>query len=339
MRFLDPEPAKSKDLYKLNSQKPRHPAIKYFLTIGMLIMLMFAIYSPFYNGDHDAILPPYQSPFIIFFSFCLAWFSRHELFPYRISNPKPDEMESAALYQTQKIALPICTMIILSLCIWCSMGAAYDIPHPETKRDWLSVGLTLAALFPLMTHVLAEWITPIIKEGDGIDILKPTSEEDRKKQKEFASHKRIPILLWIQIFLAITAVLSAIANIIFADDIMGLSWQNWYERSFPAIALFGISAVSPMSRGFMSFGLHNPYYDEFEVATLNRSRHISLWIIIALTSLLCLWSGLGAAYKFVHPQTALDWFSIATMLLILAPILPYIIAEWIIPLPPEGEEE
>ncbi len=171
-----------------------------------------------------------------------------------------------------------------------------------------------------------------------MSILKPTSEENRKKQKEVASRKRIPILRWIQMFLAITAVLSVIAMIIFADDIMDLSWQNWFDRSFPAIALFCMSAVTPMSRGFMSFGLHYPHYDEFEVATLNQSRHISLWIIIALTWLLCLWCGLGTAYKFVHPQTTLDWLSIGTVLLILTPMLPYIIAEWITLLPPEGDK-
>lgn len=168
MSFLDPIPETQQEIqekmHKELSRKPRHPAVKYYLTMILIIALLFPIYSPFYTGEHDGILPPYQYPFILFFFFSLFWLSH--LLPYRITNPIADEMEIDALHRAQKIALPINMIIILSLCIWCAAGAAYDIPRPDTKRDWTSVGFSLMLILPLMPYVIVEWITPIVTEAD-----------------------------------------------------------------------------------------------------------------------------------------------------------------------------
>ncbi len=168
MSFLDPLPETQQEIQekwdKELSRKPRHPAVKYYLTMILIIALLFPIYSTFYTGEHDGILPPYQYPFIMFFGGSLLWLNH--LLPYRISNPKPDEMEIDALHRAQKIALPVNMIIILSLCIWCAVGAAYNIPYPDTKRDWMSVGFSLMLILPFITHVIAEWIIPISPEGD-----------------------------------------------------------------------------------------------------------------------------------------------------------------------------
>lgn len=108
--------------------------------------------------------------------------------------------------------------------------------------------------------------------------------------------------------------------------------------ALPFSIMCSVCAISPFARGIFLGIFIKPHYDEFEIAALSRARHFSLWIINGLVISLCAWCYLGAALDIPYPITARNWISVAMLFLLLPPLLPDVIAEWIIPFPPEGDE-
>ncbi len=168
-----------------------------------------------------------------------------------------------------------------------------------------------------------------------MSFLEPLPETHKENMQEIARRPRNKYVKWSMLFAIIATGIITSINAVNSDQSISI----FQIIVMPFSIMLVNCMISPFSRGMFLGMFINPPYDEYEIAALNRARHISLWIINGLVISLCAWCYFGAVIDIPHPITARNWISVAMCFLVIPPLLPAVIAEWIIPLPPEGDEE
>ena len=98
-------------------------------------------------------------------------------------------------------------------------------------------------------------------------------------------------------------------------------------------------SLSPFARDQILWNPHDAEYDEFEKHTLLVASAKAYYIVLVLIVLLCFWCWLGGLYGWTIPSRPYDWTAIGAAYLYTGIMLPSLLAEIYIPIPPKGEGE
>jgi small neutral amino acid transporter SnatA (MarC family) len=138
----------------------------------------------------------------------------------------------------------------------------------------------------------------------------------------------------------LTLMIALIVGLALLEVFDGAS-DEWQVASHfgPTLLLLTFALVSsPFGRdGFAGF--RNGSYDEFEKLVLLRATFRAFTIMLVLILSFFLWLWLASSFGWPMPRTPLDWSAFGFAFLAVGAVLPVLMAEIMVPMPPRGEQD
>lgn len=137
--------------------KPRHPYARWAILSFYIITTILTLWLATEKGGEERFYAMIFMPLVA--SIAFSPFTAL-LTPISVLHDRLDEYQRALRDRVQAVSFQIITIAAVLLCIWGWLAADFELPFPQTGRQWLYLQFLFLFSAIVLPVTLAEWMVP-----------------------------------------------------------------------------------------------------------------------------------------------------------------------------------